>query len=205
MNYSLIIIVLLFVAIVSLLFSLMKREAFASSAKTIYLMGDSVLNNARYVPHKQSVEAQLRQQLSDSILRNLAEDGAKIQDLEQQLAKLDPDQMQHVVVSIGGNNILAGDALRTMQQQMRVFLAKLRGVVPAQKVTLLQVYQPSDPTYAIYKSDIAAWNAWLTKNNDGMQVIDLMYYMQDPDDFANVEPSGQGGKKIADALSQYLA
>ena len=175
-----------------------------TSGTTVYLLGDSVLNNARYVPPTHSVEAQLQQRLAVP-LKNLAEDGAKIQDLEQQMAGLEASNVQHAVLSIGGNNILAGDRLTDMQQQMEKALAMLLTKVPANKITLLAVYKPHDPMYDIYHRDIQAWNAWLRQHSRGITVVDLMYFLRDPDDFAYVEPSWQGSAKIANALVGYLS
>ena len=73
---------------------------------TIILMGDSILNNANYVPEGTSVYAFLKQKVSNVI--NVAKDGATINDLYTQLDKIPIElnnSQTYIFISAGGNNI----------------------------------------------------------------------------------------------------
>jgi len=77
----------------------------------IVLLGDSVFDNAAYVPGGPEVVQQLRAILPPGWRATLsARDGASIADLPDQLQKL-PAGSSHLVVSIGGNDALGEAAL----------------------------------------------------------------------------------------------
>lgn len=72
----------------------------------LVLFGDSIFDNARYVPGGPSVTDHLRRMLpKDSQVSLLAVDGAGAEDVPGQLEKL-PKDSTHLVVSAGGNNAL---------------------------------------------------------------------------------------------------
>ena len=72
----------------------------------VVLLGDSIFDNARYVPEPPPVVDQLRQALPrgwrDSLL---AVDGHITKDVARQLTAL-PGDATHLVVSVGGNDAL---------------------------------------------------------------------------------------------------
>jgi lysophospholipase L1-like esterase len=76
------------------------------TARQVALLGDSTLDNARYVGGEPDVIAVLHKQLPvgcDAVL--LAVDGNLITDIAAQLRKL-PRAVTHIIVSIGGNDAL---------------------------------------------------------------------------------------------------
>jgi hypothetical protein len=94
----------------------------------IVLLGDSIFDNARYVPDRPPVIEQLRQVLPpgwDATL--LAVDGHVTDDVANQLRRLPPDAT-HLVVSAGGNDAL-GESLvlneptSTVEEALELFYA----------------------------------------------------------------------------------
>src|SRR3954462_371801 len=72
----------------------------------VVLLGDSIFDNARYVPDGPSVLDHLRRMLPDGWKTTLlAVDGSIAEDVPRQLRGL-PDDASHLVVSTGGNNAL---------------------------------------------------------------------------------------------------
>src|SRR5512134_992699 len=81
-------------------------EAVSVSMKHVVLLGDSVCDNAAYVPGGPDVVQQLRAALPDGWRATLsAVDGSVIGDVARQLATL-PAGASHLVVSSGGNDAL---------------------------------------------------------------------------------------------------
>src|ERR1700761_5028124 len=72
----------------------------------VVLLGDSIFDNAAYVPDEPAVPEQLEQRLPKGWrVTLLAKDGAIARDVSNQLARL-PDDASHLVVSVGGNDAL---------------------------------------------------------------------------------------------------
>src|SRR6476659_6170002 len=73
----------------------------------VVLLGDSIFDNARYVPDRPPVIEQLRRSLPVGWRATLlAVDGHVTNDVERQLCRL-PADATHLVVSVGGNDALA--------------------------------------------------------------------------------------------------
>ena len=71
----------------------------------VVLLGDSIFDNARYVPGGPAVVDQLRASLPGGRATLLAVDGAVAADVPRQLAAL-PADATHLAVSAGGNDAL---------------------------------------------------------------------------------------------------
>ncbi|HUF12944.1 MAG TPA: hypothetical protein VMN78_07595 [Longimicrobiales bacterium] len=71
----------------------------------VVLLGDSIFDNASYVPGEPPVEAQLRAVMGDASVTLVAVDGAVVTDVPSQLVRL-PRQATHLVMSVGGNDAL---------------------------------------------------------------------------------------------------
>src|SRR5262245_11813926 len=77
----------------------------------VVLLGDSIFDNASYVPDRPPVIEQLRQSLPVSWQATLlAVDGHITSDVEAQFEGLPPDAT-HLVVSAGGNDALGESAI----------------------------------------------------------------------------------------------
>lgn len=181
--------------------------------KTVILMGDSVLNNANYVPEGQSVYDYLKQQLSNVI--NLAKDGATINDLYGQLdkipVKLNNDNT-YIFISAGGNDILNKRTKLTTNQIKELFdtymnfLKALRVKLGSAKINIINLYLPANPRFQSYKTAIEQWNDLINKNSTKIgemyNVVDFHALLTSPDDFVyDIEPSESASNKIANLIT----
>ena len=77
----------------------------------LVLLGDSIFDNARYVPGGPPVIEQVREVLKPDWLATLvARDGDVVADLARQISLI-PANATHLVVSIGGNDALSSEAV----------------------------------------------------------------------------------------------
>ena len=92
----------------------------------IALLGDSILDNVAYTLGGPDVIRQLRALMPRSWRASLlAVDGSMIGDLPDQLAKL-PSDASHLVVAIGGNDVLASvELMRSPARSVADALVKL--------------------------------------------------------------------------------
>jgi lysophospholipase L1-like esterase len=172
-------------------------------------MGDSVLNNANYVPAGKSVYDSLKTKLSKVI--NLAKDGATINDLYEQLDKIPVDLNNtntYIFISAGGNDILnkrselSSTEIRRLFDSYMDFLKALRIKLGSAKINLLNLYLPVNPRYQAYKTSIEQWNQLLQASSNKVgemyNVVDLYGLLTTPEDFVyDIEPSESGSDKIA--------
>ena len=176
---------------------------------TVILMGDSVLNNANYVPAGKSVYDSLKSKLSKVI--NLAKDGATISDLYGQLDKI-PVELNnantYIFISAGGNDILnkrtelSSTEIRRLFDSYMEFLKALRTKLGSVKINILNLYLPSNPRYQTYKTSIEQWNQLIQSSSNKVgemyNVVDLHALLKIPDDFVyDIEPSESASDKIA--------
>ena len=189
--------------------------------KHLVLLGDSILDNGAYTNGAPDIAAQLRQMAPDAQVTLLAVDGHVTADIGRQLAKL-PDGATHLVLSVGGNDAL-GSAGFLMERAGSVaeVLGRLRALVEpfrAAHQNALQLLGQTGLPFAvctIYDANFDAQTAPLVQTalaqfNDAIlrnaiavraPVIDLRAVCVDTADYANeIEPSAQGGAKIARAI-----
>ncbi|WP_309083438.1 SGNH/GDSL hydrolase family protein [Chelativorans sp.] len=193
----------------------------------VVLLGDSVFANAAYVQGGPDVIAQLRRRLPDGWRATLvAVDGDVMADIADQLKRL-PSDATHLVISIGGNDALGyssvpseasasiGESLARLAQVREEFAAAYAGVVELVKSKGLPsafctIYDPrfEDPlqrrvgttALAVLNDGIIRVAAWA-----GVPLLDLRLICSEDADFANaIEPSVQGGGKIAAAIVSLL-
>jgi len=192
----------------------------------VALLGDSVLDNGAYTSGGPDVVRQLTSMLPGGWRASLlALDGAMIADLEHQLYGL-PADVTHVVVSIGGNDVLQNlDVLRLKAKSSLEALLSLgkrvRGFERGYRAAIDRVRQLGLPTTicTIYNGNLsgqegAAARVALMAFNDvilrvafesKLQVIDLRLVCSEPADYANpIEPSSLGGEKIARVIMRSL-
>ena len=176
---------------------------------TVILMGDSVLNNANYVPAGKSVYDSLKSKLSKVI--NIAKDGATISDLYGQLDKIPVDLNNtntYIFISAGGNDILnkrtelSSTELRRLFDSYIEFLKALRTKLGSVKINILNLYLPANPRYQTYKTSIEQWNQLIQSSSNKVgemyNVVDLHALLTIPDDFVyDIEPSESASDKIA--------
>ncbi|MBV9866269.1 MAG: SGNH/GDSL hydrolase family protein [Abitibacteriaceae bacterium] len=193
----------------------------------IILLGDSILDNAAYVSNGPDVIHHLRQRLPQGWRATLcAVDGDVIQDVHQQLKDV-PGDATHLVISVGGNDALGqagvlGESassvaaaltrLATIRDQFesgyqQMLEAVLKRGLPTAVCT---IYYPQFPDVQLQRIAVAA----LTLFNDcilrlafahGIPVLDLRLICNEAGDYANqIEPSAQGGGKIAAVIAQVV-
>ena len=177
---------------------------------TLILMGDSILNNANYVPEGTSVYAFLKQKVSNVI--NVAKDGATINDLYTQLDKIPIElnnSQTYIFISAGGNNILSNSTTKLNKDQIIQlfntyidFLKALRAKLSNVNINILNLYLPTNPRYQSYKSSVDQWNQLLkeysNKIGETYNILDLHTLLTSPEDFIyDIEPSKTASDKIA--------
>jgi hypothetical protein len=86
------------------------------------LLGDSIFDNATYVPEGTEVSTQLRSMLADHLVSLLAADGNTLSNMVAQVLRLRdlPEPATRLVVSCGGNDVLA--LVSAMQSPVRSVL-----------------------------------------------------------------------------------
>jgi GDSL-like Lipase/Acylhydrolase family len=192
----------------------------------LVLLGDSILDNAAYVPGRcPAVIDQLRSRLPTGWFATLlARDGSVIDDVYRQLDAL-PGDATHLVLSAGGNDALSevgtlqktvmtvGQGLRVLAEvcdrfegDYRRLLASIRDRgLPAGVCT---VYNPSLPDEVTRREVVAAlglFNDCIIRGAREFKfpVLELRAICTDAADFvAQIEPSLRGGAKIAEAICQ---
>lgn len=198
----------------------------APGDRHVVLLGDSILDNGRYVPGEPAVIEQLAAHLAQHGKATLlARDGDVTRDIAEQLGKL-PATATHLVVSVGGNDALGQRGLlqKDVQNAAEVFgaLATIHAAFLAEYDRMLAtVLACGKPTTVctIYDSNFDApqkplADVALSVFNDvilrcaghhGVPVLDLRRVFQSPADYANpIEPSAVGGAKLVQALGKLL-
>jgi hypothetical protein len=192
----------------------------------VVLLGDSIFDNAAYVPAGPDVVTQLAGLLPTGWRATLAAvDGAVIADVPRQLARL-PADATHLVVSAGGNDALGhtdlldrrasssaqvlawlADAVDGFEARYRRMLAAVlaRGL----PVTVCTVYNGNlgPPVQRLATVALAVFNDAILRvaAEHEVPVVELRLVCTERADYANpIEPSVQGGAKIAGAVVRAL-
>ena len=189
----------------------------------IALLGDSVFDNAAYVGGGPDVIAQLQERLPagwDASLQ--AVDGAVIGSVRRQLETL-LKGATHLVVSVGGNDALGcssildrasrsvaesllaladiGDTFSHDYEQMLDLIAKRD--LPTAVCTIYDPRFPEPLRRRVASTALTVLNDRILRaaTRRRLPVIDLRLVCSEDADFANpIEPSVQGGAKIAAAI-----
>ena len=178
----------------------------------IVLIGDSILNNANYVPSGKSVFDILKTKTNNVL--NVAKDGATIIELYEQLDKIPVELNKsetYIFISIGGNDILNKRAnldsveLTKLFNNYMEFIKALRIKLGNTKINIMNLYLPSNPRYQSYKSSIEQWNKLIETNSNKIgemyNVIGLNNLLTSPQDFVyDIEPSESASEKIANLI-----
>jgi hypothetical protein len=192
----------------------------------VVLLGDSIFDNARYVPDRPPVIEQLRQALPRGWRASLlAVDGHITEDVANQLKGLPPDAT-HLIDSAGGNDALSqstilteagctvGEALALLHEvrdrfrdAYRAMLAEL--AARAKAVAVCTVYDSIPGLGAAEQAALVVFNEVILREAfaAGLPVIDLRLVCDRPSDYSHVspiEPSVVGGAKIARVISELV-
>jgi hypothetical protein len=194
----------------------------------VVLLGDSIFDNAAYVPGGPSVLDHLRRHLLQSWRATLlAVDGAVTEDVARQLRGL-PHSATHLVVSTGGNDalgarswilhepadsvaevLIALNAIReSFQATYRAMLDRLQAL--HKPVAVCTIYDAIPGLSPAERAGLALFNEVILREASRaiVPVIDLRLACNDPDDFSPlspIEPSASGGGKIARLIRRVVA
>lgn len=184
----------------------------------VALLGDSIFDNAGYVPGGLPVVEQLKRILpSDWRVTLLAVDGHVTKDVAHQLAGL-PDDATHLIVSAGGNDALCeqgiltqpartvGEALALVGAARVRFRRAYRSMLDAVATTRLPtvvctIYECVPGIGAAAQTALSVFNEVILSEAcaAGIPVIDLRILCADASDYSTIspiEPSETGGWKI---------
>ena len=183
---------------------------------TIFLIGDSILNNSNYILSEgKSVPDLIKTGHPNTY--NFAKDGAVITDCVSQIEQIPAENntsQTYIFVSAGGNNILnshftiSKEMIDTFFQQYSTLLYSLKSKLPKTQIYLLTLYYPLDSRFKNLYPFIEQWNTLLsefTEKNTDFKLIRTNKLMLVKADFTNaVEPSETGGAKIATAILETV-
>jgi hypothetical protein len=192
----------------------------------VVLLGDSIFDNAAYTQGAPDVVTHLRRLLPPGWRATLcAVDGATSRDLASQLKGV-PSDTSHLVISVGGNDALhnsdllsmrvssSAQALEGFAQRLATFEQAYRGAIgqaaalrrPTVVCTIYNgALEPERATIA--RVALALFNDVIlrTAMDFGLDALELRAICTDQSDYANpIEPSGQGGLKIARAIARAI-
>ena len=177
----------------------------------VLLIGDSMLKNDTYVDKGYSVSDQLRQYTKVDIV---ARDGAKVQDISQQLLAYQPSSSSPaptVVISIGGNNILEEipyyneEDISSLFDEYKNTIIHIKNTLPTESrnIILCNIYYPPSYMYRKYDKTITTWNKRLDQfaSKHKFKILNVATAMNAEEDFTHeIEPSRIGGGKIVETL-----
>ncbi len=193
----------------------------------IILLGDSILDNAAYVPLGLDVINLLKNKLPAGWKATLlARDGSMINEIIYQLKQI-PEDASFLVLSVGGNdalsqsNILNEKAssfsevllkLADIQDEFHYNYRKMLSNVLSYKLPTLicTIYYPKFPDPFIQKMSklaLAIFNDCIIREAiaSRSRLIDLRMIFDEDQDYATpIEPSERGGAKIADAILEKV-
>jgi len=195
----------------------------------IVLLGDSIFDNAPYVPAGEQVQAQLQSALGsrDSVTL-LARDGSVLADMVAQVARLQdlPEPADWLVVSCGGNDVLglagamqssvtsvieAARMLAEWQARFQRDYRRMLNVVLSRRkpVALATIYDGVPGLDPGLRMALAPFNDVIVREAVAhrLPLLDLRLVCDAREDYAAVspiEPSGQGGRKIASVIAELV-
>jgi lysophospholipase L1-like esterase len=192
------------------------------SGEHIVLLGDSVFDNKSYVGSTPDVITHLKEMSPPGWDATLcAIDGDTTSGIKKQIRRV-PNNASCLFLSVGGNDALMNVNLLYNQESIGIYLLSELAVIAdafrsnyLAAVNLLTAVRKPIYLFTIYngnlepdiataaKSAVAVFNdkIYSVANELHLPVIELRRICNQPEDYANpIEPSGIGGKKIAQAI-----
>ncbi len=193
----------------------------------VVLLGDSIFDNAAYVGGAPDVVRQVRQRLPHGSKATLgAVDGGTTGDVREQLRHL-PADATHLVVSAGGNDALGyidflgapasstaeallglADIAAEFERRYRDMLTEVLAYeLPAAICTIYYPRFPDPDLQKIALTGLTVFNDCIIRAafTHGIPLLDLRFICTEEGDYADpIEPSAQGGEKIARAIVAML-
>lgn len=214
-NLSIILLILFFIFLYCL-FNATYNKQFKEplSQKNIFvLIGDSILNNSKYVPLGNSIADLLKSKIGVNDVVLLAKDGATIETCFNQLMLnnnvITNDEKYNLYISIGGNNILNEfnnneninkKTIKNIFQKYKNLIKKIKSEYSKTNIYILNLYFPPNKKY---KKIIEEWNILINsfsiENNYNLLRLDNLL-INNFDFVHEIEPSLNGSKKIAELI-----
>jgi hypothetical protein len=192
----------------------------------VVLLGDSVFDNASYVPPGLAVIDQLGASLPAGWTATLlAVDGALVADVHEQIDRLPPDAT-HLILSCGGNNALdqllvVAEPVRTVGEALTLFAGIRRKfrteydallsrlVATGLPLAACTVYDTVPDIGGDLQAALAMYNELILRAAVGRSIplLDLRLVFEDVSDYSEnspIEPSAAGGAKLVRAIGRML-
>jgi len=192
----------------------------------VVLLGDSIFDNASYVPGEPPVIKQLQSGLPEPWRATLlAVDGDVTLDVIDQLEKL-PGDASHLVVSCGGNDALeyrgrlsdmsssGSDGLRLIAEARANFDSDYDAALDAVMshkipIAVCTIYDSIPDLEPIEQAALAIFNEIILRHASARKIpiLDLRLICTESTDYSaisSIEPSAHGGEKIAMAIRGLL-
>ena len=195
----------------------------------IVLLGDSIFDNALYVPLGADVETQLRAWLGEQYqVRLLARNGSVLADMTAQLAGLEDSNpvATRVVVSCGGNDVLglvghlhspvrsalnATELLASWQARFQSDYQRMLDLVLSKELPTVvsTIYDAMPGLAAGVRAALALFNDVILREAvvRSLPVLDLRLVCTEAIDYSSsslIEPSATGSRKIAAAIAELI-
>lgn len=195
-------------------------------AASIILLGDSIFDNAPYVINKPCVTDQLREITPDDVGVSLfAVDGDFVKNVKTQLERV-PEQATHLFVSAGGNDALSyyqellndyrsseslfekwSEIQADFKAEYRAMLERVREL--GRHTAVCTIYDSVPDLEQIAITALSFFNDAILSEaiTAGLPVVDLRQVCTEREDYSHlspIEPSFQGGGKIARALNHMF-
>jgi hypothetical protein len=193
----------------------------------IALLGDSIFDNASYVPGGPPLISQLQATLPQGWQASLvAVDGSVTSNVLDQVQRI-PPSATHLIVSIGGNDGLCrasvlqrpvasvAAALQELAAMRAEFEQNYRRMLQAleaarRPLAVCTVYDPCFPEplmQLLTRTALNLFNDCILREaiDRGLPVLDLRLVCTEAHDYANpIEPGVPGGRKIATAIVKLV-
>ena len=196
------------------------------SALHLALIGDSIFDNAIYVPDGPAVIDHVRSLLPSPWQATLvAQDGDVVADVAGQIPNI-PPEASHLVVSIGGNDALQSMEVMSLPSSTVMFalghLSEVRCLFRrSYRAMLWQLLELQRPmaVCTIYdtvpgltpelQTALCIFNDTIVREAAFVQVpvIDIRMVCTESADYSEIspiEPSAAGGRKIAQAIARWI-
>ena len=201
---------------------------------SITLLGDSIIDNKTYVQQQEYSVLEHLQNISKNEFLQLAYDGdTTINVLERQLQSQEIEKSSHLVLSIGGNDLLQNilflhegpieninkalsdvhkHILKPLEQRFETIVEKLSS--HRASLLLCTVYEGDLGRTDEFRDVLDSSKIMVSSFNDTVyktasmynaDVLELRHIFTSPEDYANpIEPSHIGGEKLAQAITDWI-
>lgn len=192
----------------------------------LVLLGDSIFDNQAYVAGGPAVIDQVQKAVpSDWNASLLAIDGDTSVHVSDQIKRL-PSDCTHLVLSVGGNDAIGCldlmgtpasnlmGALGTLSQMLASFEQSYKALMTElmslnRPLMVCTIYDSVPGLVDPLKLALALFNDVIIRNaaSKGIPILDLRMICTEPGDYSTkspIEPSSQGGKKIATRIASAM-